>query len=204
MTTMKPRIILASQSFGRRKLLERLGVPFEAMPADMDEDSIGHPDPRETIRLRARAKAENVRTHLLRLPKSPKQPTLIIAADTMVILEGQMYGKPDDYEDALHMLQTLRGKTHIAATATTVLLMDKGKENRRWEETVETKLTMNALPDKELQVYLRRYAVLRFAGCYSLDEAPWNLFGKIEGSYTNVIGLPFEVILPILRTQNLL
>lgn len=198
---MDHTIILASQSIGRRKLLEKLGIPFTVKPAHVDEEAITHPDPRETIRLRARAKADHTLKSTLKSPISPK--TLIIAADSMAILDSIPYGKPKDSRDAKRILQCLMGKAHHLTTHTVCLLIEGGRETKRWEETTETAVTLRTLSPASLDSYVHTYDLTRFAACYGLDETPWDLITAVDGSYTNVIGLPFETILPVFRSLRL-
>ena len=96
------------------------------------------------------------------------------------------------------------GRTHVFATAVTIALFDGTKVKKTWEKTVKTRVTMRKLTPVEIDSYVSRFDFTRFAAAYALNEAPWDLVTKIDGSYTNVIGLPFEVLLPILRQQKII
>lgn len=96
------------------------------------------------------------------------------------------------------------GRTHIFATAVTIVLFDGTQAKKTWEKTIKTRVTMRKMTPIEIDSYVSRFDFARFAAAYALNEAPWNLITKIDGSYTNVIGLPFEVLLPILRQQKII
>jgi septum formation protein len=96
------------------------------------------------------------------------------------------------------------GKTHVFVTAVNIVLMKDGVAKKTWEKTVKTKVTFRKLSPVEVDSYITRFDFTRFAAAYALNEAPWDLVTKIDGSYTNVIGLPFEVLLPILRQLKII
>lgn len=201
-------VTLASQSIGRKQLLEKLGIPFRAVHTNLEEEKIQHKDPVKMIAKRAKAKAEEVvknpRVYML----DDSDPTLIIAADSMAVYNRKAYGKVVDREDAKVMLGSLMGKTHTFVTSVSMVLYDnlkgRGKSGKRgaaqtWNKTIETKVTLRKMTKVEVDLYVTRYDFTRFAAGYTLNETPWDLVTKIDGSFTNVIGLPFEVLLPVLR-----
>lgn len=191
----KPQIILASQSIGRRGLLEKLGLTFTIRPMDVPEEQILHKDPIKVIKMRASAKADKIAKEL----KTEKGSFLVICADSEAVLEGKTYGKSPTKEEGKRILHALMGKTHTFVTATNILLIEEGKLKKRWQSISKTLVTLRKMSDEEVEEYLTRYDFSRFAAAYTFNETPWNLITKIDGSYTNVIGLPFEVLLPILR-----
>lgn len=196
-------IILASQSIGRKTLLEKLGVRFRVIVTHVDESSIIDKNPITTLLRRARAKADEIVKHPGVYKLSENAQSLVIAADSMAVLGKQIFGKANDREDAKAIIKALMGKTHVFATSVAVVLMDKGREKKRWEKTIQTKVTMRKLSPAELEMYVLRYDFTRFAAGYALNETPWDLITKVDGSYTNVVGLPFEVLLPILRNLKI-
>ena len=226
--TMKnPQIILASASIGRKTLLQKLGVPFSIQVSSVDEEEIVDPDLHKMLALRARAKAEDVATKIIQLSnsqintnypieKNTRRYTLdakrflIIAADSMAIFNNQTFGKARDKKHAKTIVQALNGQTHDFVTATTIIslgnLGDIGhlSETSRWENITRTAVTCRKMSEAEIDEYVSRYDFTRFAAAYALNETPWNWITKIDGSYTNVIGLPFEVVLPIFRKLSLL
>lgn len=200
----KPDIILASQSIGRRMLLEKLGVRFRVSVARIDEDAIVDKKPETTIKKRAAAKALEVANHPRVYSIPEERESLIIAADSMAILGAKTFGKSTDREHTREILKNLMGKTHAFTTAVHIILMNGEKVKKTWEKSVTTKVTFRKMNTTEIESYITRFDFTRFAAGYALNEAPWDLVTKLDGSYTNVIGLPFEVLLPILRQLKII
>ncbi|MEK7592901.1 MAG: Maf family nucleotide pyrophosphatase [Patescibacteria group bacterium] len=192
-------IILASQSIGRRSLLEKLGIRFRVVVSRVDEDSIQDKDPHKMIKKRAAAKAAEVAKNprVYMLDESAKN--LIIAADSMAIVGKKTYGKAKDREHAKVILKDLMGKAHTFTTAVTVYYLEGHAIKKVWDKSHHTKVHLRKLSPAEVDSYVSRFDFTRFAAGYALNETPWDLVVKVDGSFTNVIGLPFEVILPILR-----
>lgn len=197
-------IILASQSIGRRTLLEKLGLRFRVVLAQVDEDKITDPDPLKMLRRRAEAKAREITTHPRVYNLAENAQSLVIAADSMGIYGKKTFGKARDRDEARRILKTLMGKTHTFATAININLLVDDKVKKTWEKVVKSRVTLRKLSTTELESYLARYDFSRFAAGYALNETPWDLVTKIEGSYTNVIGLPFEILLPVLRQLKII
>ncbi|MCL4360003.1 Maf family protein [Patescibacteria group bacterium] len=197
-------VILASQSIGRKFILEKLGIHFRAVIARIDEDAILAKDPVTTITLRAEGKLTEVVEHprIYSLPEEGK--TLVITADSMSVLGRKTFGKARDREDAKVILKALMGKTHTFITATAVVLLDTLKVTKRWNAVTRTKVTLRKLSPTDLETFVIRYDLSRFAGGFSLNDTPWDLVVKIDGSYTNVIGLPLEPLLPVFRSQKII
>lgn len=193
-------IILASQSIGRRTLLEKLGLRFRVMVAQIDEDKITDSDPLKMLRRRATAKAQEITNHPRVYNLAENALSLVITADSMGIYGKKTFGKARDRDEARRILKALMGRTHTFATAVNINLLVADKVKKTWEKVVKSRVTLRKLSTPELESYLARYDFSRFAAGYSLNETPWDLVTKIEGSYTNVIGLPFEVLLPVLRS----
>ncbi|MEK7165852.1 MAG: Maf family protein [Patescibacteria group bacterium] len=224
-----PTLILASASIGRKGLLTKLGIPFEIIPSSINEDDILHQNPYKLLQKRARAKAENVLSQLTHNPQPTSHNFLIVAADSEAVLDGKTYGKAKDREDAKRIVKALMGKTHEFATATCIIQLSchpehsegsseakkhtvsdldsspsaqndqRCKEQARCEDLTKTRVTTQKMSDSEINQYVTRYDFTRFAAAYALTETPWDWVTKIDGSYTNVVGLPFKILLPILR-----
>jgi len=192
------KIILASASQGRKRILKSLGIPFEVVPSNLDEDKITGSNPVEILKTRARAKAETVIKKISNF-KFQISNFLIIAADSSVILNGKIYGKPRDKKEARKFLAALSGKTHDFVTAVCVI---QGK--KVWQAVEITKVTFRKLKMSEIDIFVKRFDLIKFAGAYSLFDTPQDFIAKIEGSLTNVLGLPLEKLLPVLRETNLL
>jgi septum formation protein len=201
---LAPDVILASQSIGRKMLMEKLGLRFRVVVTRVDEEKIQDANPVRTIQKRAIAKAEEVVNNPRVYMVPDNRDVIVIAADSMAIVGKKTYGKALDREDAARMLGELMGKTHEFTTAIHVIMLDKGKVKKTWSKTVTTKVALRKMNKPELDSYIARYDFTRFAAGYTLNETPWDLITKIDGSYTNVIGLPFEVLLPILRTTKII
>lgn len=198
------QVILASQSLGRRLLLEKLGIPFRVVISRIDEDLITSPNPLKTIQKRATAKLDDVIGNPKQYSLPPEGRFLIITADSMGILGKKTYGKSRDREHTKQILKALMGKTHTFATAVAIAYSEDLKEKKRWEKVVSTRVTLRKMPPAEVESFVTRFDLSRFAAGFALNETPWDLVTKLEGSYTNVIGLPFEILLPILREHEII
>lgn len=201
---LAPDVILASQSIGRKTLMEKLGIRFRVAVTRLDEDKITDPNPLKTIQKRAIAKAMEVVSNPRVYMVPDDREVLVIAADSMAVVGKKTYGKAADRDAAMKMLKELMGKSHVFTTTMHVVHMDKGKVKKSWTKTETTKVTLRKMTGPELESYLTRYDFTRFAAGYALNETPWDLVTKVDGSYTNVIGLPFEILLPILRTLKII
>lgn len=197
-------VVLASQSVGRKTLLEKLGLRFRVAHTRVDEEAIQHRDPIMLLKKRASAKADEVARHPRVYTLSEEYRSLVIAADSMAIVGAKAYGKAVDRDDAREILKALMGRTHSFTTAVVVTYFEGHSAKQKWEKTITTRVTMRKLTALELDSYVTRYDFTRFAAGYALNETPWDLVTKIDGSYTNVIGLPFEVILPIFRKLEII
>ena len=200
----KPDVILSSQSIGRKMLLEKLGVRFRVVVTRVDEDAIMDKKPETMIKKRAAAKALEVVANPRVYSIPEERESLIVAADSMAILGSKTFGKSTDREDTKNMLKALMGKTHNIVTAVHIVLAQNNSITKTWEKTVTTKVTFRKMNTVEIESYVSRFDFTRFAAGYALNEAPWDLVTRVDGSYTNVIGLPFEVLLPILRSLKII
>jgi len=185
-------------------LLEKLGLRFRVAVSHVDEDAIVDRDPIKMIQRRAEAKVNELVAHQRVYSIPDARESLIVAADSMAILGKKTYGKSADREGSRTMLKALMGRTHVFATAIAIVLFDGTKVKKSWAKTVKTRVTMRKLSPVEIDSYISRFDFTRFAAAYAINEAPWNLVTKIDGSYTNVIGLPFEVLLPVLRSLKII
>ncbi len=172
-------IILASASPRRKELLELIGLQFKVDPGDYKEDMNLKLSPHELARALSLEKAKSV--------AGKYNNAIIIAADTFVIIRGQILGKPHTEEEAKRMLVLLDGATHSVITGFTILDTDTGK---RISRSVETKVTFKKLTEKEINAYVKTKEPLDKAGAYALQGLGSILVKRIEGDYFNVIGLP--------------
>ncbi|MBI5019371.1 Maf family protein [Candidatus Gottesmanbacteria bacterium] len=142
---LAPDVILASQSIGRKSLLEKLGIRFRVAVTRLDEDKITDPNPLKTIQKRAIAKAmevvDNPRVYMV--PED--REVIVIAADSMAVVGKKIYGKALDKPDAMRILKELMGKSHVFTTVVHIVHMDKGKVKKSWTKTSETKVTLRKI-----------------------------------------------------------
>jgi septum formation protein len=197
-------VVLGSQSVGRRTLLEKLGVRFRVIVTHVDESNITDNDPVRMLQRRAIAKADEIVTHPRVYNLSEQAKTLVITADTEAIVGKKSYGKAENKDDAKRIIKELMGKTHTVVTAVSIVLVENGKELKRWNKSHTTKVTLGKISGPELDLYVSRYDFTRFSAGYALTETPWDLVQKIDGSMTNVIGLPFEIVLPIFKSLDII
>ena len=177
---MKPsRVILASASPRRSLLLRQLGVRFRVEIADVVEQAPEHLVPREICLANATAKAEAVAR---RFPRA-----WVIGADTEVALGTRVFGKPRNLREAAEFLKELSGKTHQVITGVCVR---RGADGflRAFAET--TQVTFHPLTRRQILEYLRRVHPLDKAGAYAIQEGGEEIIESIEGSLSNVVGLP--------------
>jgi len=198
------QVILASQSVGRKTLLEKLGIIFRTLITHVDEEAIVSKDPFKMIKARAEAKAQEVikNPRLYNLPIEGRM--LLIAADSMAVLGTTTFGRTHEKEETKAQLKSLMGKTHVFATAVTIVFINNGVVKKTWESLTKTKVTMRKMTGPEVDMYVNRYDFTRFAAAYSINEILWDFITKIDGSYTSVIGLPFEELLPVLKKLEII
>ncbi|EUB13528.1 septum formation protein Maf [Shuttleworthella sp. MSX8B] len=184
---MFDRIILASQSPRRRELLAQLGLSFEVMPAYGEECS-GAQDPGARVEELAAAKAREVAG---RLEKESDRERLIIGADTLVVKNGEILGKPRDEEDAKRMLALLSGTAHQVCTGLCLILI-KGDQRveRHFHET--THVNFAEMTDKEIDDYVASGDPMDKAGAYGIQSGAARFVTGIQGDYSNVVGLPLS------------
>jgi septum formation protein len=184
-------IVLASASPRRRELLSRAGVRYEAQPAEIDESRRPGETPRALVLRLAREKAEAVAR---RLPASP--PRRVLGADTIVVLGGDVLGKPVDEADAVKLLSRLVGREHVVLTGVALVTSD-GRAPPR-SIVVESAVTMRAADEREIRAYVATGEPLDKAGAYAAQGAGRRFVSAIRGSETNVIGLPLDETLALL------
>jgi septum formation protein len=191
MTEPSPKIILASQSPRRRYLLERAGLKFKVVPSALDEAAIVRPDPAETVRALALAKAGDIAD---RHPES-----WVIGADTVVVVGDRVLGKPASKAEAADMLRRLSGRTHQVLTGWCVIYRAGGVCHA---DTVSTDVVFKELSEDEIRWYIRTGEPFDKAGAYAIQGIGTFLVRRISGSYTNVVGLPVCEVLEFLIREK--
>src|SRR3954452_14063867 len=172
-----PSIILASRSPQRRAILEQLGIAFEVRPSGADE--IGEGDPHEVALVNARRKAAAC---------DAKPGETVLAVDTLVALDGRIYGKPPDATHAAETLRALGGRTHEVVSGLVV-----GGE----EAVAVTDVTFRDLDDAWIDWYVSTGEWQERAGGYAIQERGAALVRAIHGDYLNVVGLPVQALLDL-------
>ncbi len=180
------RLILASSSPRRRELLAGLGLRFEIIKPDIDESRRVAEDLVEYAERLSREKAEAVARTL------DETPALIISADTIVVDGGELLGKPVDDADARRMLRQLRGRVHAVVTAFT--LYRAGDAPLVITRHARTAVAMRAFSEAEIEAYVATGDPLDKAGAYGIQNEAFRPVARIEGGYSNVVGLPLEAL----------
>jgi septum formation protein len=191
---LEPPIVLASASPRRRELLTRAGVRFEVVPSSVEERPHAGEAPRELALRLAREKVLDVAR---RFPASPRRT--VLGADTIVVLEDSVLGKPVDRQEALTMLRRLAGHTHRVLTAVAVVETDRLEPRTL---CVESTVVMRSASDAELRAYVATGESLDKAGAYAAQGEGRRFVERIDGSESNVIGLPIEETLALLRAEE--
>ncbi len=179
-----PVLILASKSPRRRYLLEKAGLSFSVIPSDIDETTVPLSPPEVYVRVLSEAKAESI------AKKYPEK--WVIGADTIVLKDGVVLGKPGSIDKARFMLKQLSGQAHEVFTGYSIVCKAK---NRKFSETVQTEVFFKNLTHEEIEWYIHTKEPFDKAGAYAIQGLGTFLVKRINGSYTNVVGLPVcEVI----------
>ena len=192
------KIILASSSPRRHKILEEMGLEFEVIPSDYDEViedfSFSYEKIEELAYNKAKAVLNLVNSSLLTSLNSASPQlngflchfSLILGADTVVVLENKILGKPRDEEEAKSMLKQLSGKRHSVVTS--ICVIDSMTSSKKMLSTTSF-VEFNELTDETIEDYINRFKPFDKAGSYGIQELPENFVKRIEGSFENIIGL---------------
>lgn len=184
-------IILASKSPRRKHLLEQAGLEFSVIPSDFDESSVAMSDPAACVRALAEFKARDI---------SQKHPgSWIIGADTIVVIDNDTLGKPGSRDEAREMLRRLSGKIHRVLTGYCICC---GEKKQLFSDTVKTEVLFKKLRSNEIDWYIETGEPLDKAGAYAIQGLGSFLVKSIEGSYTNVVGLPVCEVMEFLITEG--
>ena len=178
------KLILASSSPRRKELLKQIGLRFEVVPGGVDEKIKDGENPVEYALRLAEEKALDV--------ANKSRDSWVIAADTIVLVDGEILGKPAGKQDAHQMLLKLSGKEHRVITGFCILNTGNGESVK---DSVETTVTFKELTEEEIRGYIKTKEPFDKAGGYAIQGKGSFMIREIKGSYTNVIGLPIcEVV----------
>ena len=197
-------IILGSASPRRRELLAQIGAEFEVRVSNKEE--VYHSNvPEEIVKELALMKAENVAEELAEEnPAGAVKSTVVIGADTIVVLDGKILGKPADEADAVRMLTGLQGRRHDVYTGVAVLDYDENGEKHVYNYPVGTAVYVNEMTEEEIRAYVETKDPLDKAGAYGIQGRFAAHIDRIEGDYYNVVGLPVSRVYRTLRELGVL
>lgn len=183
-------LVLASTSPRRISLLKDLGIKFEVVDPGDAENSTSN-DPMIHVRDHALSKA--------RAAAEKHRERLVLAADTIVVLDGKIIEKPRSVEEAKRMLHTLCGRTHTVISAVALLMMDKKYTDLRTEVT---RVTMKRLSDAEIDAYVATGEPMDKAGAYAAQGVGAFIIERVEGDFYNVVGLPLSLLYDMLMAAG--
>jgi septum formation protein len=188
-----PRLILASKSPRRRYLLKQAGLKFSVIPSSFDESSVTLSSPDVYVRQLAENKARDI---------SEQYPdSWVIGADTIVFIDGTILGKPGSQAEARTMLKNLSGRTHQVLTGYCIC---RHRTGSRFSETLKTDVCFKKLTDREIDWYISSGEPFDKAGAYAIQGIGTFLVKRINGSYTNVVGLPVCEVVEFLINEKVI
>jgi septum formation protein len=183
------RFILASSSSRRRELLENAGFEFEVRPSAVPEQSMPCEAPEAFVRRLATDKA-------LQVAASAPEGSLVLGADTVVSVDDEILGKPLDADDAARMLRALSGRSHQVLTG---VCLAEAPNCVHALEHARTEVWLRDLDDPEIRTYVASGEPMDKAGAYAIQGIASRFVIRIEGSYSNVVGLPVALVDQLLR-----
>jgi septum formation protein len=193
-------LVLASASPRRQELLRNAGIPFVAQPTDVPEIPREAEAPRAFAERMAREKALAVFRQ--------RPDDFVLGADTIVVVEAQILGKPRDRDDAARMLRLLSGRTHQVITGVCLIGPQPRTENRKLKTGFEdmrsetTLVTMDDLTDEDIRSYVSTGEPMDKAGAYAIQGMASRWVSRIEGDYFNVVGLPVSLVYKMVREHG--
>jgi len=178
------QLILASQSPRRKMLLQQIGVPFSVFPSDIKEPINMDMSPDRIVIDLSEKKSEQV---CGKLERGSKNSHIVLAADTVVVLDGIVMGKPNNPEEAFGMLEALSGRWHEVVTGVTLIDVESAKKMTHAEKT---RVKIRRLSKQTIQQYINSGEPFDKAGAYGIQGLGALLVEKLQGCYYNVVGLP--------------
>jgi septum formation protein len=183
------KLILASASPRRGAILESAGIPFERRATEIDESPLPGESPEACVIRLAEQKARQAARDI-------SGEAILVGADTLVVLDGEVMGKPANEDEARQMLRSLSARTHRVITGVVALRLPDGPTLRAAETT---HVTFAPLTDREIEDYIATGEPMDKAGAYGIQERAGRFVTRIDGCYFNVVGLPLARVYAILR-----
>ncbi|MDR1059573.1 MAG: Maf family protein [Treponema sp.] len=190
---MEP-VILASGSLRRQEYFKLLGLPFSIMPSTIDESYEEGMEPKAVAELLAKRKVEKIAVLL-----TGRTPQWICGADTLISVDGKIYGKPADRDDAKGMLETLQGRSHDVITA---IALFNGREKSVDCRSVRSSVTFAPLAAEEIEWYLNTGEWQGVAGSYKIQGLASCYVSGIKGSFSAIVGLPMHEFYVMLKDNG--
>ena len=190
------RVILASQSPRRAAILELANIDFEVIPSQVEEEIDKNLSIEEMSESLAYQKAKDVL-------ENTQGDRAIIGADTIVVKDNKIFGKPKDRQDAIRMLKELQGATHQVFTGLSILIENQGKYSE-YKEVIKTEVKVNEMSDEEIIDYVDNERPLDKAGAYAIQSSFAKFITNIKGNYMSVVGLPVDRVYEILKENEIL
>lgn len=187
-----PTFVLASASPARRRLLETVGINPVILPSDFDESQVQLTNPAQLVETLAKCKAETVATAII--DNENLKTSLVLGCDSLLVVGGEIYGKPSDAEEAIARWQKMRGNVGQLYTGHTLRDLRQGKS---LGEVGITQVYFAPVSDEEIEAYVATGEPLQCAGCFAIEGKGGLFIERLEGCHTNVIGLS----LPLLRVM---
>ncbi|NLY19639.1 MAG: septum formation inhibitor Maf [Clostridiaceae bacterium] len=191
------QLILASQSPRRKMLLEQVGIPFSVIPSDTKEDIDKKVSPEEYVRIVSLKKAMDIAE---KISDKDFACPVILAADTIVVIDGKILGKPETFDEAYSMLSMLSGNWHEVITGVTVIDTEDGIKQSHVEKT---RVKIRSLDHENMLRYINSGEPFDKAGGYGVQALGALLVERIEGDYFNVVGLPLYKVSIMLKNAGI-
>ena len=188
------KIILASQSPRRASLLKLVNIDCEIFPSNYDEAKTPGLTVEEQSKEWAYQKAKSVF-------ESMQEDRAVIGADTIVVKDGVIYGKPKDRDEAISMIENIQNDVHQVYTSIAVLIEDRGKV-KEFKDIVRTDIYVNKMTKKEIEEYIDYDLPFDKAGAYAIQGFFSKYISRIDGNYSSVVGLPVDRIYTILKEND--
>jgi septum formation protein len=188
---LEKKLILASASPRRHKLLKQLGFDFEVIVSNIDETNHSDLSPESHVKVLAFEKARHVANGI-------KEPAIVLGSDTIVVLDGEVLNKPIDEQDAKRILKKLSGRTHKVFTGIALIDLPSNKYQTEYQET---EVTFRSLTEEEISAYISTGSPMDKAGAYGIQDDFGAVFvSKVNGCYYNIVGLPLEMLYSSLKS----